>query len=220
MHRNTVNIDAFIADHLDEYAKSIKVIIGGGGIITALAKTLGYGVQVDDLSILCGPGRSDLITCINMNLFKALNGGQLWLNHHGNALFALPNQAKTTITCSSNLVYDDDADGESRGKSGGDDDRSDDDIDEVPRGQSGKRRTPAGPSANTFGTTLLILLGPWVPPCFRWCSTVLISCKSKTRRSSVTSRTWVTWFTMHMSSLSGLTRHLIGNLHAPGGPTG
>ena len=42
LHRKAVNTCAFIANHLDEHAKSTKVVIGGGGIITALAKALGY----------------------------------------------------------------------------------------------------------------------------------------------------------------------------------
>ena len=65
-----------------------------------------------------------------------LRGGQLWLNHHGHALFALPNQDKTTVTRPSNLVYNDDKDSKSRGElDGGDDDGSDDDdVEEVPCG--------------------------------------------------------------------------------------
>ena len=81
-----------------------------------------------------------------------LGGGQSWLNHHGHALFPLPNQAKTTITRPSNLVYNDDEHGESGGESDGDgDDGSDDDVEEVPRGQRGGRRAPEDPSIGTFG---------------------------------------------------------------------
>jgi len=89
------------------------VVIGGGDIITALARALGYAARVDALSILYRPDRIDLLTYINMKLFKAINGGQLWLNHHGRAPFSRLNQAKTTITRPSNLIYHDDVDGES-----------------------------------------------------------------------------------------------------------
>jgi len=74
----------------------------------ALAKALGYSTQVDALSILYYWSCIDLITSSNMKLVKALNGGQLWLNHRGHALFALPNQAKTTITRLFKLVCNDD----------------------------------------------------------------------------------------------------------------
>ncbi|KAJ8441908.1 hypothetical protein Cgig2_014377 [Carnegiea gigantea] len=151
--RKAINTGAFTAGYLEEHAKSTKVAIGGGGIVMALAKALGYGAQVDALSILYCPGRIDLITCISMKLFKEHRGGQLWLNHHGHALFPLPNQAKTTITHPSNLVYNDDEDGESGGKSdGGGDDGSDDDVEEVPQGQRGGRRASEGPSTGTSGT--------------------------------------------------------------------
>jgi len=52
-----------------------------------------------------------------MKLFKALGDGQLLLNHHGRALFPLPNRTKTTITHLSNLLYNDDEDGASGGES-------------------------------------------------------------------------------------------------------
>ena len=60
----------------------------------ALARALGYGAQVDALSILYRLGCLDLITCINMKLFKVLKGDQLWLNHHGHSLFALPSRPR------------------------------------------------------------------------------------------------------------------------------
>jgi len=75
LNRKAINTGAFIADHLDEYIKSAKVVISDTVIITALAKALGYGAQVAALSILHQPSRIDLITCINMKLFKALGGG-------------------------------------------------------------------------------------------------------------------------------------------------
>ena len=159
----------------------------------------------------------DLITCINMKLFKALSGGQLWLNHYGHALFALPNQAKTTITRPSNLIYNDDTDGESGGEfdGGGNDDSDNNYVKEVTRGQRGGRRAPESPSAGTSFTTAPSS-GPWVPLCFRRFLTVLISYQFRTRRSYATSRTWLTWSTMHMSSITGLTCHLIGGLVALG----
>jgi len=69
--------------------------------------------------------------------------------------FALPNQAKTTITRPSSLVYNDDGDGDSTGGSdgGGDDGSDDDDVEEAPHDQSGGRRAPEGPSATTSGIT-------------------------------------------------------------------
>jgi len=77
----------------------------------------------------------------------------LWLNHHGYALFPLSNRTKTTITRLSNLLYNDDKDGASRGESDDDgDDGSDDDVEEVPRGQRDDRRAPEGPRASTSST--------------------------------------------------------------------
>ena len=92
----------------------------------------------------------------------------MWLNHHGHALFALPNQAKTTITPLFSLVYNDDEDGESRGElDGGDDDGSDDDVEEVPRGQSGRMWAPASPSTGSCGTTTAISSGAVGPSMFQ-----------------------------------------------------
>jgi len=47
-----VHTSAFIANQLDEHAESTKLVLGGGGIITSLARTLGYGIQVDTLRVL------------------------------------------------------------------------------------------------------------------------------------------------------------------------
>lgn len=132
-----------------------------------MARALGYGAQVNALSILYHLGRIDLITCINMKLFKVLKGGQLCLNHHGHALFTLPNWAKTTITCPSSLVYNDDEDSESGDESNGSgDDDSDDDVEEVPRGQSGRRRAPSNPSAGTSGAAAATSSGAMGPSVF------------------------------------------------------
>ena len=43
---------------------------------------------------------------------------------------------------------------------------------------------------------MLLLLGLWVHPYFRWFLTALISYKFRTRRSYATNRTWPTWFSM------------------------
>ncbi|KAJ8450540.1 hypothetical protein Cgig2_020177 [Carnegiea gigantea] len=88
-----------------------------------------------------------------MKLFKALGGSQLWLNHHDRALFPLPNRAKTTITNPSNLVYDDDVDGESGGESdGGGDNGSDDNVKDIPQGHGARRRAPVSPDVGPSGT--------------------------------------------------------------------
>jgi len=66
--------------------------------------------------------------------------------------FCFTQPSQDHITRISNLVYNDDEDGESRGElDGGGDDGSDDDIEEIPRGQSGRRWAPTDPSAGTFG---------------------------------------------------------------------
>ena len=141
LYRKVVNTGAFIASHLDEHAKSTKVVIGWGGIIIVLAGALGYGARVDTLSILYRSAHIHMLTCINMKLFKAIHNGQLWLNHHGRALFSFPNQAKTTITHLSNLIYHDDIDGESGGESDDngahDGSGDDDDVEEAPREHTG-----------------------------------------------------------------------------------
>ncbi|KAJ8424578.1 hypothetical protein Cgig2_002590 [Carnegiea gigantea] len=168
LNRKAVNTGAFIADHLNEHAKYTKVVISDGGIITALAKALGYGTQVAALSILHQPGYIDLITYINMKLFKVLGGGQLWLNHHGRALFPLPNRPKTTITNPSNLVYDDDVDGESGGESdGGGDDGSDDDVKNTPQGPGARLRAPVRPDAAPSGTATAPTSGAMGPSMFQ-----------------------------------------------------
>ena len=194
LSRKVVNVGAFIANHLDEHAKSTKVVIGTGGITTALANALGYTAQIDALSILYRPGRIDLITCINMKLFKALGGSQLWLNRHGRALFPLPNRTKTTITNPSNLVYDDDVDGESRGEyDGGGDSGSDDDVEDIPRGHGAWQRAPISPDASPSGTAAAPTSGAMGPSMFQTVLTVSTSCTFRTKRSPATSRTWLTW---------------------------
>jgi len=154
LHRKAVNTSAFIADHLNECAKSTNVVINRG-YYHALAKALGYSARLVDLSILYSLSSIDLITCVNTKTFKVLNGGWLWLNHHCHVLFALPNEAKTTITLSSNLIYHDNMDGVSGvmlDGSSDDDGSGDDDVNEVPRGQSGRRRAPTGPSTGSSCT--------------------------------------------------------------------
>jgi len=51
LYRTAVNTSTFIVNRLDEHTKSTKVVIGWSGIITALAKALGYGAWVDTLSV-------------------------------------------------------------------------------------------------------------------------------------------------------------------------
>ena len=87
------------------------------------------------LPIIRTPGCIVLATCMNMKLFTTISVGQLWVSHHGHILFTLPNQVKTTITHPSNLICDDDVDGEPGGDDGGgddDDDSDDDDVEEAP----------------------------------------------------------------------------------------
>jgi len=106
-----------------------------------------------------------------MKLFKAIHGGHLWLNHHGCALFSLPNQAKTTITHLSNLIFHDDVDGESGGESddGGACDVSDvdDDAEEAPWVQGGRRQPSIDPRVGPSAQLMPLLLEPWVLSCFR-----------------------------------------------------
>ena len=126
LNREAINTAAFIASHLAEHAKpTSRVVIVAGGIIPSLGRALGYNDRTDRLPVLRTPGQIDLATCLNMQLFKTIGVGQLGLSHHGHALFALPNPAKTTITYPSNLLCDNDVDGEPEG--GGDDDSDDDD---------------------------------------------------------------------------------------------
>ncbi|KAJ8429181.1 hypothetical protein Cgig2_011785 [Carnegiea gigantea] len=148
LHRQAVNTGAFIADHQHEHAKSSKVVLSDGGIITALAKALGYGAQIASLPILHRPGRLDLATCLNMKLFTTHGGGPLWLNHHGRALFPFPNQPRTTVTNPENLIYDDEAAGEAGAHSDdGSDHGSTDEAEALPRARGGPRRAPNPPAA-------------------------------------------------------------------------
>ena len=152
LHRKAVNTGAFIADHLDEYAKSTKVVISDSGLITALAKALGYGAQLAALPVLHQPGRIDLTTCINMKLFTAFGGGQLWLNHHDRALFPLPNQPRTTITNLANLIYDDE--------------EAEEDED-LPGARGGPRRASGSPDAGPSHPSSVPPVGPMSPSPFQ-----------------------------------------------------
>ncbi|KAJ8448899.1 hypothetical protein Cgig2_030755 [Carnegiea gigantea] len=126
----------------------IRVVLSDGGIITALAKALGYAAQIASLPILHQPGRLDLATCLNMKLFTTHGGGPLWLNHHGRALFPFPNQPRTTVTNHENLIYDDEAAGEAGAHSDdGSDHGSTDDAEALPRARGGSRRPPSPPAA-------------------------------------------------------------------------
>ena len=81
-----------------------------------------------------------------MKLFTTLGGGQLWLNHHGRALFPLPNQPRTTIHNPENLIYDDEeAAAVGDHSNDGSDHGSADEAEDLPRAFGAPRRTP-GPS--------------------------------------------------------------------------
>ena len=53
----------------------------------------------------------NLETCVHVEIFTIV-GNQIWVNHHGHAVFPLPNTPYTTITNEANLSYDNDIDGE------------------------------------------------------------------------------------------------------------
>jgi len=156
LNRVPVNTGAFIASHLAEHARpTSRVVIVAGGIITALGRALGYGDRIDRLSVFRTPGHIDFATCLHMRLFTLVGGDQVWLSHHGRALFHLPNPAKTTTTRASNLKYDDAVDSEVEGVEGGGvsgarqtvyPDDPDDAADD-PRVYSRRRSAPAGPSS-------------------------------------------------------------------------
>ena len=76
--------------------------------------------------------------------FQTIGVGQLWVGHHGCALFALPNPAKTTISQPSNLLYDDDVDGEPGGGDRGGDDDDGDDVKAALGVHGDRRRAPLG----------------------------------------------------------------------------
>jgi len=140
--------------------------------------------QIDRLQVLCTPGRIDLATCLNVTLFKTIDVGQLWVNHHGRTLLTLPNLAKTTITCPSNLLYHDDVDGEPGGDDSSRDD--DDDVKEAPRVHSDRRQAPSSRSSAPPSTADATSSGA------KRFSTVLTNYKFRTRRSCTTIRTWPT----------------------------
>jgi len=85
-----LNTRAFIATHLEEQAQSLKVVLATWGIITIIARALDFDGQVSSSLTLCSPECIDVVTYINMKLFQPINGGQLWLNRHGQPLFPLP----------------------------------------------------------------------------------------------------------------------------------
>jgi len=132
LNHEAVNTGAFIASHLTEHAKpTSRVTIAEGGIIATLDRTLGFNDRINHLPVLYTPNRIDLTICLNMKPFTIVGVGQLWLSHHGHALFALPNPVKPTMTCLSNLPYEDAIVGEPGDVQGGrhDDDSDDDDND-------------------------------------------------------------------------------------------
>ena len=94
-----------------------------------------------------------------MNLFKAIDGGQRWLSHHGHPFFVLSNR-ETTTTYPSNLTYDDDVVGEFEGDDG--DDVKGDDEEEASRCMRDRRRATSDPSAalcNAFDAVIFGAVG-------------------------------------------------------------
>ena len=90
-----------------------------------------------------------------MKLFTLVGGNQVWVSHHGCAFFHLPNPAKTTTTCASNLLYDAAVDSKPGGVEGGGVPGArygvgpavdDDDNEDAPRVHSHRRQASAGPS--------------------------------------------------------------------------
>jgi len=111
-----------------------------------------------------------------MKLFQIVGVGQLWLSHHGHALFSLPDPTKTTITCPSNLLYDDAIDSEPGGVEGGgvpggrrdvDSDDEDDDAKDAPRVHRHRRQTSADPSGAPPRTTDASSSGAMGPSMFQ-----------------------------------------------------
>ncbi|KAJ8450360.1 hypothetical protein Cgig2_004817 [Carnegiea gigantea] len=99
-----------------------------------------------------------------MKLFTALGGGQLWLNHHGRALFPLPNRPRTTLTSPANLIYDDEeADAAGAPFDDGSDHGSADEDENLPRARGGPRRTPGPPDAGPSHPSSVPPAGPMSP---------------------------------------------------------
>jgi len=77
LHNQALNTGAFISSHHKEQAQTSKVITATGGLVTVIAWALGFGNQVDNLLVLCTPVCIDLVTCINIKLFKTLDGSKI-----------------------------------------------------------------------------------------------------------------------------------------------
>jgi len=172
LNRVAVNTGVFIANHLAEHARSTsRVVIAAGGIITALGRALWYGDRIDRLPVLRTPGHIDFTTCLNMKLFELVGEDQVWLSHHGRALFHLPNPAKTTTTRASNLLYDDVVDSQPIGvegaRQGVNNDKDDDDDEDAPRVHRHRRQAPAGPSGVPPSTTDAFSSGAMGPSMFQ-----------------------------------------------------
>jgi len=69
LRNKAMNIEAFIAAHLEEQAQSAEVVVTRWVIITIIAQPLGFSWQVDNSSILYTLGHIDIAICINMKLF-------------------------------------------------------------------------------------------------------------------------------------------------------
>jgi len=77
LYNEASKIGTFVVSHLEEQAQTSKVAIAMKGLITIIARALGFGCQVDNLLALCTPGHIDVVTYINVKLFKTIDGGQI-----------------------------------------------------------------------------------------------------------------------------------------------
>ncbi|KAJ8428088.1 hypothetical protein Cgig2_024800 [Carnegiea gigantea] len=67
------------------------------------------------MPILYDGARLNLEAYVHVEIFIMV-GNQIWVNHHGYALFPLPNTPHTTITNEANWSYNNDIDGEGGGE--------------------------------------------------------------------------------------------------------
>ena len=100
---------------LEEQAKSRTSVISVGGIVTALAHSLGLGNLFLLMPILHDGACLNLEACVHIEIFTMVDN-QICANHHGHALFPFPDSPDTTITNEANWSYDNDINGESGAK--------------------------------------------------------------------------------------------------------
>lgn len=74
---------------LEDHTKSRTSVIIVGGIVIALAHGLGLGNLFPLMPILRDDARLNLEACVHVEIFTIM-GNQIWANHHGHALFRLP----------------------------------------------------------------------------------------------------------------------------------